>query len=315
MSTKSKVFVRRLTGYATFNLQFETKTGLLIQAPIQAQTYRIGGADKYPMTTKKKYGDAELEVPYVPGSSIKGRIRALLELATNQKLYTTDNKIWQYTRSLSAMSIEEFIKDVRNRNLISELFGWAAANFKQVVEKLKNDKRLTDEQAEKEAYEAFQLISVTRLLFSDFYPSANYVKEARVTSVADLLEEKPENRIDRVTAAADPRDVVRVRPGVVFEGAVNMLFFDHDKDMTNKFLETFVTGLELLEATYLGSSGSRGYGRIEFTGRNVKVFKIDPKAVESGKIISEVTTVEFRNLQDLRSKLGELGEILQKLYA
>ncbi|MEM1684538.1 MAG: RAMP superfamily CRISPR-associated protein, partial [Nanopusillaceae archaeon] len=79
-------FTRRLTGYAVFTLRFVTKTGLLIQAPIQAQAYKIGGADKYPMTTRKRYRDAELEVPYVPGSSIKGRLRSLLELATNQKL-------------------------------------------------------------------------------------------------------------------------------------------------------------------------------------------------------------------------------------
>lgn len=314
MSARSEVFVRRLTGYAIFDLQFETKTGLLIQVPVQAQAYRIGGADKYPMTTRKRYGDAELEVPYVPGSSIKGRIRSLLELATNQKLFTTDKKIWQYVRNLSAMSAEEFIKDIRSRNPVSELFGWAATNFKQLVEKLKREKSLKDEQAEEEAYKAFQLLSITRLLFSDFYPSADYIQKSRVTSVADLLEEKPENRIDRVTAAADPRDVVRVRPGVMFEGVVNMLLFDHDKEMISKFLEMFVTGLELLEATYLGSSGSRGYGRIEFKGKNVKVFKVNLEATESGKILSEVTTIEFRSLQELRSKLEELGKALQQLY-
>jgi len=314
VSARNKVFVRQLTGYATFNLRFETKTGLLIQVPIQAQAYRIGGADKYPMTTKIRYGDVELEVPYVPGSSIKGRLRALLEIATNQKLYTTDKKIWQYTRSLRAMSVDEFIKDIHERNPISELFGWAAANFKQTVDELKKEKSMGDQQAEEEAYKAFQLLSTTRLLFSDFYPTPDYVKKTGITSVADFLEDKPENRIDRVTAAADPREVVRVRPGVVFEGVVNMLLFDHDKDMISKYLETFVTGLELLEATYLGSSGSRGYGRIEFTGKSVKVLKINPRIIESGRIISEITTIEFKNLQDLRTQLEKLKEALQNLY-
>ncbi|MEM3924171.1 MAG: type III-A CRISPR-associated RAMP protein Csm3 [Zestosphaera sp.] len=314
MSVKNKVFVRQLTGYVAFNLRFETKTGLLIQVPIQVQAYRIGGADKYPMTTKIRYGDVELEVPYVPGSSIKGRLRALLEIATNQKLYTTDKKIWQYTRSLEAMGIDEFIKDIRERNPISELFGWAAANFKQTVDELKKEKSMGDQQAEEEAYKAFQLLSITRLLFSDFYPAPDYVKKTGITSVADFLEDKPENRIDRVTAAADPREVVRVRPGVVFEGVVNMLLFDHDKDMISKYLETFVRGLELLEATYLGSSGSRGYGRIEFTGKSVKVLKINPRIIESGRIFSEVTTIEFKNLQDLRTQLEKLKEALQNLY-
>ncbi|MEM0040723.1 MAG: type III-A CRISPR-associated RAMP protein Csm3 [Ignisphaera sp.] len=314
MSARNKVFERQLTGYATFNLQFETKIGLLIQAPIQAQAYRIGGADKYHITTKIRYSDTELEVPYIPGSSIKGRLRALLEIATNQNLYTTDKKIWQYTRSLRAMSIDEFIKDIRERNPISELFGWAAANFKQIVDELKKEKSMGDQQAEEEVYKAFQLLSITRLLFSDFYPTPDYVKKNRITSVDDFLERKPENRIDRYTAAADPREIVRVRPGVEFEGVVNMLLFDHDKNMISKYLEIFVTGLELLEATYLGSSGSRGYGRIRFTGKSVKVLKINPRNIESGRMISEVSTIEFKNLQDLRTQLEKLKEALQNLY-
>ncbi|MEM0352253.1 MAG: type III-A CRISPR-associated RAMP protein Csm3 [Sulfolobales archaeon] len=314
MTTEKMYFTRRLTGYAVFTLRFVTKTGLLIQAPIQAQAYKIGGADKYPMTTRKRYRDAELEVPYVPGSSIKGRLRSLLELATNQKLYTTDYKIWQYFRSLTAMKVKEFIDDVNSRNVISELFGWAAANFKQVVDELVASKEVDLEKAKRIAYETFQLLSTTRLLFSDFHPAADYIEKAKVTSIADLLEEKPENRIDRVTAAADPRTIVRVKPGVIFEGVVTMLLFDHDKHKIEEFLETFVAGLKLLEDTYLGSSGSRGYGRVEFVGKSVDVFKISPEQLTSSGILSKIDTIEFTSLEDLRTKTKLIKEALQKLY-
>ncbi|MEM4625052.1 MAG: type III-A CRISPR-associated RAMP protein Csm3 [Thermosphaera sp.] len=315
MGANWKTLSRQLVGLTMFNLWFETKTGLLIQMPVQAQAYKIGGADKYPMTTRKKYGDVELEVPYVPGSSVKGRVRSLLELATKQTLYTTDGKIWQYARSLSAMkNIDEFMKDVRDRNVISELFGWASANFRQVVEKLKSDKSMSDGDAEQEAYKAFQLLSGTRLLFSDFFPTSEYVEKTRALSVSDFLEEKPENRIDRVTAAADPRDVVRVKPGVVFEGTVTMLLFDHDKDMVGSFLNTFLSGLELLEATYLGGSGSRGYGRIKFVGKEVRVFRVSPEVEGSSGLISEVGSLSINGLKDLRNKFGDLKDKMQSLY-
>jgi CRISPR-associated protein Csm3 len=70
--------------------------------------------------------------------------------------------------------------------------------------------------------------------------------------------EKPENRIDRVTATADPRDIVRVRPGGEFEGAATLFVFDIDKDYVKRNVETILLGLELLEKTYLGGRGSRG---------------------------------------------------------
>jgi len=314
------VFSRHLVGFVKFPLALETKTGLLIRMPVHAQAYRIGGADLYPMVTKVTYhmgGSAfELEVPYIPGSSLKGRMRALLELASNQKFYTTDRKIWQYVRNLSAMGVEEFLNDVFSRNPISELFGWAAANYGQVVERLGD----TSKYNENDVVKAFKdYLAITRLLFSDFFPSKDYVERARPRSVSDFLEEKPENRIDRITSAADPREVVRVKPGVEFEGDIVMLLFDIDKEMVRKYLDTLVLGFELLESTYLGGSGSRGYGRVEFTRIGVEVYKVAGSTESRGPSLNVINRKEFRRnakkaVEQLKEALDEVERLILGVF-
>jgi len=254
MSSTPKPFKRLLKGFVVFNIEFENKTGLLIRMPIQAEAYKIGGAEAYPMMTKRFYQSINkvLEVPYVPGSSFKGRMRGLLELALGKKLYSTDQKIWQHVRNLRAMAIDDFVEDVKERCLIDELFGYAAVNYEQIREKLKEGEV---------ADNIFTILAISRLLVDDFFPVEDYVKSIGAKSIADFLEEKSENRIDRVTSAADPRDIVRVKPGVKFGGKLTLLLFDHDSDMVAKYLTVLATGLRLIEETYLGASGSRGYGR------------------------------------------------------
>jgi CRISPR-associated protein Csm3 len=307
---------RRLLGLVEFKLRFTTKTGLLIRMPVHAQVYRIGGADQYPMVIRMFYRSTgvELEVPYVPGSSIKGRMRSLLELATNQKLYTTDDKIWMHMRSLSAMNIDEFLDDVFERNVISELMGWASAYYKQVVEKMEKDgSEKYDEESVKEVYKYY--LATTRLSFTDFFPSENYVKKIGATSISDFLEEKPENRIDRITATADPREIVRVRPGVEFEGTATLLVFDIDKDYVKRNVEMILLGLELLEKTYLGGSGSRGYGRIEFLGDRVEVYKITVDEKQGvAKLVLLGDPVTFRSLKELREKSDQVVHSIKGLF-
>jgi CRISPR-associated protein Csm3 len=102
MAQSSLSFQRELKGYLKITMKITTKTGLMIRMPIQAQAFKIGGADQYPIITSRKYlinnEEIELEVPYIPGSSLKGRVRSLLEIAYGKTLYTTDQKIWQHVR-------------------------------------------------------------------------------------------------------------------------------------------------------------------------------------------------------------------------
>lgn len=311
-------FCKRLLGLVKLNLVFETITGLLIQMPEAAQAYRIGGADKYPMVTRKIYSidgkDLELEVPFIPGSSLKGRMRSLLELAHGLKLYTTDRKIWQHVRSLQAMKdFNDFVEDVRSRDVVDELFGWAAVNYKQILDAANHAKI---PEPEKVVNEIFSILAPTRLLFSDFFPTQEYIVTHKVTSIADFLEEKPENRIDRVTSAADPREVVRVRPGVRFEGTITLLLFDKDDDvvkgekLVNRYIDTILLGLQLIEETYIGSSGSRGYGRVRIVGRDITIYKIEPV---TSKLI-QVELLPFKDFKELQGYREKIVSTVEQLF-
>lgn len=302
MAAQSKSFTRILKGLVEFSLVFETRTGLLIRMPLQAQAYRIGGADQYPMVTKIRRKGVELEVPYVPGSSFKGRMRSLLELAFGKKLYSTDEKIWQHARTIQkAMPISDLIEDVEKRCVIDDLFGYPAFNYEQLRDRIKSEDpdRLND------IDKIFNLLTPTRLLVDDFFPTDDTITKLNARSIADFLEEKSENRIDRITSSADPRDVVRVKPGVEFQGKATVLVFDNDVGMIKNYITTFATGLGLIELTYLGGSGSRGYGRVEFKKIEVKALKIvvgnsGPRITEAGvrRTYSSVKELE-KDLENL----------------
>jgi CRISPR-associated protein Csm3 len=305
MSTP-KYFQRQLKGFVIFDIEFENRTGLLIRMPIQAQAYRIGGGDTYPMVTRRHYsGIGLLEVPYVPGSSFKGRMRGLLELALNKKFYTTDQRIWQHVRSLSAMSLDDFVDDVLNRCVIDELFGYAAAQYKQIAERAEHEHKPVD------VDKIFNMLAITRLIIDDFFPTEDYVKQIGAKSVADFLEEKSENRIDRITSAADPRDIVRVKPGVRFGGRITLLLFDNDADMIEKYLTTLATGLRLIEETYLGASGSRGYGRVKFSKIAVAVEKV--QNVDGAPKLVEVPNIRktYSNVSEFESDVKSLANAIK----
>ena len=318
MAQSSLSFKRELKGYLKITMKITTKTGLMIRVPIQAQAFKIGGADQYPITTSRKYlinnEEIELEVPYIPGSSLKGRVRSLLEIAYGETLYTTDQKIWQHVRGTRLMNSKDFYDDVVKRCPIDDLFGWAAANYEQIKEHLK-DYLIKTDNPEQKLKDLFSNLAPTRLLFDDFYPSKETVEKLKARSIADFLEEKSENRIDRITSAAEPRTFPRVKPGVEFEGTVTMLIFDIDKDHLKKYLETFANGLKLVEDTYLGSSGSRGYGRVGFEDIVIELFKIN-KTQSGVSVVKQPTIAKLSNLEDLRSKLDKIAEnITSKLFS
>jgi CRISPR-associated protein Csm3 len=315
MSQTPTSCLRVLKGYLKIYLKIINETGLLIRMPVQAQAFRIGGADQYPMVSIRKYNIGFLEVPYIPGSSLKGRMRSLLELALGKKFYTADEKIWQHVRSITFMKSapEDFKEDVLNRCPVDDLFGWAAANYDQ-IRKLFEQTVGERGMATNTANQIFSQLAITRLYFDDFYPTEETIKRLNARSIADFLEEKSENRIDRITAAADPRTIPRVKPGVEFEGITTMLFFDIDKDHVKRYLETLIYGFQLVEDTYLGGCGSRGYGRVKFRDFKLDLYKITSSGfnlnIEGPKNLGI-----FKELGELKAKISDIAdEIAHQLY-
>ena len=187
----------------------------------------IGGIDnsviKHPIT----------QSPYIPGSSLKGKIRTLLEWRSGAV-------------QSSPLSLKDISKNPEEVKNILRLFGISgdAQNSEQEVAE----------------------IGVSRLAFWDCA-----LNEAWENAIRDdnqlLTEAKSENTIDRITSTAgNPRQTERVPAGAEFDFKLTLRQFEGDKP---ELLDLVLKGLKLLELDSLGGSGSRGYGKVKFTDLTV----------------------------------------------
>lgn len=197
------------------------KTGLHIGAGDSEM--HIGGIDnsviKNPIT----------QSPYIPGSSIKGKMRTLLE--------------WRSGAVQNApLTLKDISKNPEEVKNILRLFGISG-----------DTKNSEQEVAE---------IGVSRLAFWDCALNETWEKAIRDDNQL-LTEAKSENTIDRITSTAgNPRQTERVPAGAEFDFKLTLRQFEGDsKDL----LDLVLKGLKLLELDSLGGSGSRGYGKIAFT--------------------------------------------------
>jgi len=283
----------RLLGLFTISFKLENKTGLLIRSGKGREI--LGGADIQTMSIEKEYNGMVYTVPYIPGSSLKGRARSLLELALGLDLSTTEGKIYYHMRV-----VRNSIVDEDPYCPVDNVFGTASVQPHMLSEE--RHKTLVE-----------KCWAPTRAIFRDLYPSREYVDRLFRTKGAvafeDFLEEKWENRIDRVTSAADPRNALRVKPGVEFEGEITFLVFDLDvcrrkecdelshykfEYPAKEYFRYLLEALTLVEETYLGASGTRGYGNVKF--REIEAYFHDVVTMKGEKITNKKwnTLAEFK---------------------
>ena len=196
------------------------KTGLHIGAG--NDKVEIGGMDnpiiRNPMTRE----------PYIPGSSLKGKMRALLEWQFN-KVSPNDGK----PCSCGASTCE-----------ICRVFGSA------------NSKKNNDDAKKR---------GPTRLIVRDAVLHEDDAEKFK--NGKPIIEEKRENSLNRITAAANPRPIERAVPGIRFRFELVYRVIDDGDGGTQdeeNFKKVVCKGLQLLENDYLGGGGSRGNGRIVF---------------------------------------------------
>ncbi|SMF96975.1 CRISPR-associated protein Csm3 [Methylomagnum ishizawai] len=189
----------------------------------------IGGTDnpviKNPVTLE----------PYIPGSSLKGKIRSLLEWELGVVALTQGSP-------LGFKHIKDVPEADRQRAKdILRLFGGAPEG--------------------NGAHETLvKEIGPTRLAFWDCALEATWKVMMRERNLL-FTETKMENMIDRIRGVAEhPRNTERVPAGARFD--FNLTLRVHDGE---ELLPTLWRGLKLLELTGLGGSGSRGYGKVKFT--------------------------------------------------
>jgi CRISPR-associated protein Csm3 len=110
-------------------------------------------------------------------------------------------------------------------------------------------------------------IHTSRVLFSDMIMS-NW-DDLKKLGLRTKTEVKFENTINRATAVANPRQIERVVRGALFP--MSIIYEMTDPETLKKDFKILKTGFKLLEADYLGGSGSRGYGKIEFKNLDINV--------------------------------------------
>jgi len=172
--------------------------------------------------------------PYIPGSSLKGKMRSLTEIARGE-IGTTK------------MGIINFSPSNNPDHLSAKLFGYTGfRNRKDVIEEDKKHEQ-----------------QPSRIIVRD-----GYLMNAEDMGRSNLSEIKAETVIDRITSAAMPRQMERVPSGAKFslEIILNILEGDVDKD---DFLPAIFRALELVQDDYLGGAGSRGSGQVKFVVKEV----------------------------------------------
>lgn len=185
-------------------------------------TMKIGGIDNGVIK------DINTDKPYIPGSSLKGKMRSLLE--QNYRLV--------------------YLPSADGKPFSSKLLNEVPSNEK---ENASNLLKLFGDSSEA------NLHGITRISVGD----CSLSKDSKDMQHS---EAKYENVIDRKTGtASNPRQTERVPAGVKFEFDIRVKVLDDDSEDALKIMVE--KGLELIENDYLGGSGSRGYGRVEFINK------------------------------------------------
>lgn len=232
--------------YITFDI--EVKTGLHIGG--SATGIEIGGVDntviRDPMTNQ----------PYIPGSSLKGKMRSLLDKYENKEI--------------------NFPKGDKKFHVCQTLESYQKCDSCHVFG-VSGDQDFSEP---------------TRLVVRDVFLSEESIRKLK-TAHTDLpfTEVKTEVSIDRVTSAANPRPFERVPAGAEF-GRAEMVYSIYFSEDIHRLNEVF-NALGLIEDDYLGGGGSRGSGKVAF--RNIRIFWRKDPSTRAEAIGQEnyATLVEF----------------------
>jgi len=207
----------------------------------------IGGADS--VVVRNPLDNA----PYIPGSSLRGKMRSLLERARGPEGGNAEEGGFSLNNEGDALAGKD------PNTLLGQLFGVAAEN---------------------------EAKGPTRLIVRDAHITEDSLKELEGAPNTDMpmTEVKTEIWIDRITSAAMPRQIERVPAGTEFGFEFIVTVLDGDDKL--KLLNLVYEGMRLVEADTLGGSGSRGYGQVKFAIKEVLERTVeDYKSGETAKTL------------------------------
>ena len=215
----------------------ELKTGMLVGATETG--IGIGGIDKAVIRNPIS------NQPYIPGSSIKGKMRSLLEKSKNINLET----VIKGKQPIRIHICEDTKCD------ICKVFGRPAESSSK-----HGDTRLIVRDASLAGY-----VKDDKMVLG--VNGIKYLAENRYMTLP-FTEAKTEVIIDRITSKATPRTFERVPAGTVFylELVLNVFEGDDEEEMLGLVFE----GLKQVQDDYIGGQGSRGYGQVKFLNIKIK---------------------------------------------
>lgn len=261
-----------LIGKLRLNSTLIVETGLHIGGG--GENLDIGGLDK-PVIR-----DPITQHPYLPGSSIKGKLRSILERLFNKPLNRAGGS---GTYRYESDDLKDGYTEVDSQTIpyqgaencpISRIFGSTGGSNFWVESQLAEQENL--ERVQRNGVFLTRSIdgvehtkirrgrnAPARLIVRDCHledESAKKLKE--IDTGLYMTEWKFENGIDRITAAANPRQLERVPAGSRFK--FEMVYTVENATQAVEDLKNLAVALTILEDDALGGHGSRGYGKIRF---------------------------------------------------
>ncbi|WP_297504501.1 type III-A CRISPR-associated RAMP protein Csm3 [Thermococcus sp.] len=271
-------------------------TGLHIGA--QREVAEIGGIDN-PVIKDPLTG-----LPYIPGSSFKGKLRSLFEVLTNSKLDEWGDKypsLKKYLpgscRPVGEENCGKFFNKKINKGWIHVCPDYDSALNCPVC-------RLFGASGKESNFPS-------RLIVRDAFLTKEWENKWR--DGEDITEAKIEVGIDRVTSQANPRTNERVVAGTEFD--FEIIYNVEDLKQWEDDIKNLLTAMALLEDSYLGGSGSRGYGKVRFIFDSIEFRSADYYRTGQEEYRVSIGT-ENRSVVDvLRDFKGLFSEVESKLGA
>jgi CRISPR-associated protein Csm3 len=264
----------KLIGKLILEGDMHCETGLHVGAG--KGSLEIGGADN--PVVKDAHGR-----PYVPGSTLRGRVRALLEQSTGMAV--PSELVFISKRKGQEVRIHQ---SDRPDDEICILFGRSPGRMEKV-----GGGDIESNHATPARLSVFD----APLIAESITP------QMRETLDDELTEVKSENAIDRITSQANPRTLERVPAGARFRIRMVLdILCAEDAALA----PLVIGGLRLLEDDTLGGGGSRGSGRVRFD--NLKLNWRSKDYYTAGAPDRDIASGV--DLAALQQKVQELGDSL-----
>lgn len=287
---------RVFLGKVFFRGKIILKTGMHIGG--SKESMQIGGVD-LPVIR-----DSGNNLPYIPGSSLKGKLRSILEKfgkrttkeGREEKLSSNRNIGGRFRNKVFIHCCDDisFALDCE----VCRIFGSSG-----------DDRGFQKGRKESNAGNFPALLMVRDSLLDDAFMHPSRL----------LTEVKTETGVDRSTMAANPRQVERLLPDTAF--IFEMVYSVENIALAGKpktdfpeanlktDLDNILTCMEIIESEGIGGHTSRGYGKVnfvftEFLGRSLDYFKGKTEK-EKGKSDGGFS------IQEAREKIDEIVKFLK----